>query len=715
MNPVLPKPLTRRSRLLTTALASGLALALAACGDGTSAPEVEDAAQAPAGMTDEGGYSTSNTAEADGPELGTFGIETDDMNPAVDPGDDFYAYVNGRWLDTFEIPAERSAYTRFSVLSERNEERIRTIIEDAAASNASAGSVEQKIGDAFNAFMDQEAIEAAGLGPVQAEFDVIDGIESRDEAALAYANPEIAAGGLFGLYVSVDAKDPDQYTVYLGQSGLGMPDRDYYLADRFADKAEAYRGYLMDMLAMAGVENPEEAAEEVYTFERRIAEVHWDRAKRRNRDLTYNPYTLEAMADEMPGVPWTDMLAELGVPADQEIIVQHPDAVEGIADIFAETDLETIKNQMRIAVLRDYASVLPSEIDDRVFAFYGTELSGQPQQRERWKRGVSSVSRSLGEAVGKVYVERHFPADSKAQMEELVANLRVAFAERLENLDWMSEDTKREAKAKLDAFTPKIGYPEEWEDYAGVEISEDDPVGNMRRIRVFETEDNFSQLGEPIDEKEWGMTPQTVNAYYSPTRNEIVFPAAILQAPFFDPEADPAVNYGAIGAVIGHEIGHGFDDQGRKSDGTGALRDWWTAQDAERFDEKAAKLGDQYATYEPVPGYAINPELTMGENIGDLGGLSMAYSAYRLSLGDEEAPVIDGFTGDQRFFMAWAQVWKSLYREEALKQQVATDSHSNGKYRVNGVVRNMDPWYQAFEVTQEDDLYLPPEERVSIW
>jgi predicted metalloendopeptidase len=696
--------------LLTTALMGAAALSLAACNDAGDANE--DAAGA---ELVQGEQVDRGEVMADGPELGEFGIETADMQADVDPGDDFYQYVNGMWLDTFEIPAERSSYNSFTRLFERSEERIRTIIEEAAEADAEQGSVEQKIGDFFAAYMDTDAIEAAGLAPVEDELNMYREAATHEDIAHLMVEPALASRAPFGVGVSIDAKQPDRYSVYVGQSGLGMPDRDYYLDEKFADEAEAYQAYLTTLLEAANVENAEEAAEEVYALEKAIAEVHWTRAERRDRDKTYNKFTLNELEEAAGGMPWSMMMSELGIEGQDYYVVSTPSAIEGAAEIFRDTPVETWRNYLIAGALNSYSSVLPSAIDDASFAFYGTTLSGTPEQRPRWKRGVSAVNGSLGEAVGKVYVERYFPEESKRQMDELVANLRVAFAERLQNLDWMGAETKAEAQAKLDAFTPKIGYPEKWTDYSDLEVSPNNPVANVRAARLFNHEENFAKLGQPIDREEWFMTPQTVNAYYSSTRNEIVFPAAILQAPFFDPEADLAVNYGGIGAVIGHEIGHGFDDQGRKSDGTGALRDWWTEEDAARFEEKTEVLGEQYATYEPVEGFFINPDLTMGENIGDLGGLSMAYHAYKLATEGQDVPVIDGFTGDQRFFMAWAQVWKGLYREEALKQQVATDSHSNGKFRVNGVVRNMDPWYEAFNVEPEDELYLPEEERVSIW
>ncbi|NRA29142.1 MAG: M13 family metallopeptidase [Parvularculaceae bacterium] len=686
-------------RLLAgTALVS--CLALAACGQqGGETPSADTEVTAATGAA---------------PELGTFGIEIGDMDTDVRPGDDFNAYVNGGWLGRFEIPAERSSYTRFTALAERSEKRIRTIIEESAAAESKDGSLEQKIGDTFAAFMDTDAIEKAGLAPVAEELAMYDELQSHDEAALTVLSPMSGASFPLGIYVSIDAKQPDTHTVYMTQSGLGMPNRSYYLDEKFAEKAEAYKAFMAQMFGFMDIADPKGLAEDVYAFETKIAEVHWTPAERRDRDKTYNPTTIGALNDEKPGLPWDQMAAYYGLDADQKVVVREPSATTEAARIFAETDLEVIKAYLKFHALDSYSNVLPKEIDEASFGFYGKALRGQPEQRARWQRGVSAVNGSLGEAVGQVYVARHFPSASKDQMEDLVANLREAFAGRLEQLEWMSDETKTEAKKKLDAFFPKIGYPDEWTDYSALEVT-DNPVENIRAARKFGSDENWAKLGQPIDRGEWGMTPQTVNAYYSSTRNEIVFPAAILQAPFFDPNADPAVNYGGIGAVIGHEIGHGFDDQGRKSDGSGALRDWWQAEDAERFKAKTDALGAQYATYSPTPGFYIDPQLTMGENIGDLGGLSMAYSAYRLSLGGKEAPIIDGFTGDQRFFMAWAQVWKSLYRTAALEQQVASDPHSNAKFRINGVVRNMDPWYTAFNVEADDELFLPPEERVSIW
>ena len=678
-------------------------LALAACGQG------------PAGEAQRDPTGREAAAQPAAPELGDWGIEIADIDESVRPGDDFYRHINGKWLDSFEIPEEYSSYGSFTVLFERSEARVRGIIEDAAGGDTAPGSVEQKIGDFFASFTDVDAIEAAGLDPLAEDLAFIEGLQTHEDVARAMSRPDLGVGGFLGGWVDIDSKQIDRYVVYLTQAGLGMPNRNYYIEEKFADKRPKYQAYIAEMLTLSGVEDAATQAQAIYGLEARMAEAHWEPAKRRNRDLTYNLKTLDDLAAFAPGAPWAAMFDASGLGDQNEFVLREDDALQSLAAIFAETPVETWRAYLRYHLLRANAAILPAAYDEATFAFFGTELRGTPKQRERWKRGVAAVNGSLGEAVGEVYVERYFPPASKAQMEELVVNLRRALDERLDTLPWMGEATKQEAHVKLGKFTPKIGYPEKWQDYSDFEVVRGDAYGNAKRARAFGWRDQISKLGGPIDKTEWFMNPQRVNAYYSPNRNEIVFPAAILQAPFFDPNADPAVNYGGIGAVIGHEIGHGFDDQGRKSDGDGVLRDWWTEADAANFKKLTDALGAQYATYEPIEGFPLNPALSMGENIGDLGGLAMAYHAYKLSLNGEEAPILDGFTGDQRFFMAWAQVWKRQVREEALKNQIATGPHSPARYRVNGVVRNMDAWYDAFGVEEGDDLYLPPEERVQIW
>ena len=545
---------------------------------------------------------------------------------------------------------------------------------------------------------------------------VIDAIETHEDVASLFANVDIASESPIAGWVDVDSKNPDQYIFFITQSGLGMPNRDFYLQEKFADKQQAYKEFLATMLSLAGAKDEvEDRANAIYALEEKMATVHWEPKKRRQRDLTYNLFTLDELATYAPEFPWAMMMEQMGLGQEKAFVVREDSAIQGLAKIFRDTPVDVWKDYLKVHYLAAYSAVLPSAVDEADFAFYGKALSGQPEQRKRWKRGVSAVNGALGEAVGQVYVEKYFPPESKEKMDDLVANLKKAFLVRLEANQWMSDETKEEARAKLAGFTTKIGYPDEWKDYSTLEVRPGDAFGNMKRANRWQWDDMISKLGGPIDRTEWFMTPQTVNAYYEPSRNEIVFPAAILQPPFFDPNADPAVNYGGIGAVIGHEISHGFDDQGRKSDGTGTLRDWWTKGDSERFDALAAKLGAQYAKFSPIEGFSVDPELTMGENIGDLGGLNMAYEAYKISLNGEEAPVLDGYSGDQRFFMAWGQVWKRKYRPDELKRRLSTDPHSPSEYRSNGIVRNMDAWYEAFDVQEGDALYIAPEDRVTIW
>ncbi len=683
--------------LLTAALAAPT-LIIAGCGrkDTQSASSVEEPA-----------------ANPDGPEIGTFGLAVKDIDAGVAPGDDFYAYVNGDWLKSFKIPEEYSSYGSFTVLAERSEERLKAIIEGLSAS--AAGGDARRVRDFYQSYLDTAAIEAKGLAPLAEDLAAIDALATPDDLARHFADPALRARTPISFIISTDLKRPDRYALYAGQSGLGMPNRDYYLEQKFADKQVKYQAHVETMLQLAGHQDPAGAASRIFALELEMARVHWEPAKRRNRDLMYNLKTIDELQSFAPGAPWRTMLASAGLGDRTEIVVREDDAVAKLAAMIAATPIETWREYLKFHLLNANADVLPAAFDAANFAFYGTELRGTPKQKERWKRAVAAVDASLGEAVGKLYVEKHFPPQSKALMEELVANLRKALDERIGTLAWMSDDTRAAARDKLSKFTPKIGYPEAWREYAALDVRAGDAYGNAKRSQAFEWAFEVARIDEPVDRKEWGMTPQTVNAYYNPPLNEIVFPAAILQAPFFDPKADPAVNYGAIGAVIGHEIGHGFDDQGRKSDGDGVLRDWWKAEDVAAFQKLADKIGAQYSAYEPIPGFAVNPTLTMGENIGDIGGLAMAYHAWKLSLNGAEAPVIDGLTGDQRFFLAWGQVWKRAVRDEQLKNQIATDPHSPARYRVNGVVRNMDEWYEAFGVTKEHELWLAPEARVEIW
>ena len=660
------------------------------------------------------------------------------MKADVNPGDDFFAYVNGLWLDTFEIPSDRTRYSSFTLLAEKSEQRVRKIIEELAAAKPDPATLEGKVATIYNAYLDTDAIEAKGLTPAQPYLDRIKAIETREDLANVFA-----ANGFttpVGGWVDVDSKQTDQYIFYMTQTGLGMGDRDYYLVDndKNTELRAAYKAMLASLLETAGYADGAAAADKVIALETEIAKAHWDRAVGRNRNLTYNKVSrdeLVAMGGDFPTAalidgfglgdqanfvirqvtPTAEEVAENGLDAEQLAKVSGG-GVPGLLKVMQTAPMDQWKAYLAAHLLIDTSDVLPASIDNTVFEFYGKTLSGLEEQRERWKRGVDTVENSVGEAVGKVYAERYFPAENKAAMDKLVANLRTALGENLETIAWMGAETKAEAEAKLNQFTPKIGYPEKFETYDSLVVG-NDAFANQMAVNDWAYKDMLSHLGQPIDRTEWGMLPQTVNAYYSPNRNEIVFPAAILQPPFFNLSADPVVNYGAIGAVIGHEIGHGFDDQGSKSDGTGMLRNWWTAEDEANFKAKTGALVAQYNAFCPYDDgeTCVNGALTLGENIGDLGGLSMAYKAYHLSLNGKEDKVIDGLTGDQRFFMSYAQVWRSKNREEAMRRQMLTDPHSPPQYRVNGIVRNFDEWYEAFGITPDNELYLPPEQRIRIW
>jgi putative endopeptidase len=648
------------------------------------------------------------------PELGTFGVDFTAMDKTVDPGTDFFRYVNGGWLATFEMPEDKSRYGVFDLLRDRSEAQVRVIIEETAASNPAPGMLEAKIANIYNAYMNTDAIEAAGLAPAQPYLDRINAATSFADIAKLFGS--VGYNTPVGGFVSIDAKQPDRYVFYIGQSGLGLPDRDYYLKDEsnFPEARTRYVALLTQMLTAANHPTPDKAAADILALETKFAELHWDRTKSRNRDLTHNPVTQEELLALAPDFPWAEMLKAVGVDGERELVLRQNDAVAGLMQLAAQTPVETWKAWLTARFLINNSDVLPKVYDEAVFDLFGKFLNGQPAQRERWKRAVSAVEGAVGEAVGKIYVERHFPPDAKVAMDELVKNVKASFAARIDTLEWMSEETKVEARAKLANFKTKIGYPEAFETYDSLVVGTN-ALDNAMAIAQWGLEDNIAKLGQPIDRTEWGMTPQTVNAYYSPTLNEIVFPAAILQPPFFDPKADPAVNYGGIGGVIGHEIGHGFDDQGSKSDGTGLLRNWWSESDKTAFEGRTGALAAQFDAFCPLEDRCVNGKLGLGENIGDLGGLSVALEAYRRSLGGKEAPVIDGFTGEQRFFMGWAQVWRVFYREEALRQQLIRGPHSPGEFRVKGPLRNMDAWYEAFGVGPEDPMYLPKEERVSIW
>jgi putative endopeptidase len=679
---------------------------------------------------------------ADDPAIaawGDFGIQTEWMKQDVRPGDDFDSFVNGKWVESVDLPADRTRWGSFDELRELSETRMRGIMESLIASNPAPGTDAARVAAAYSAFVDTAAIDAAGLAPARPYLDRIFAARTPEDLARLFASPGYASP--IGVYVDADAKQSDIYALHASVAGLGLPDRDYYLKqdERSKDIRAKYTEYLGFILGKAGYADPASAAKAVLSLETSIAQADWDRAAARNRDLTYNKLSiseLEAMGsgglvrtfmDTLGAGNASYVIASEIAPSDEELKEAKIDAAQAGA-LFGGGLPAAVKliDTAPVAVwqawlaahfLSDHAAVLPSDIDDARFAFYGKTLTGQPEQRARWKRGISAVESMAGELIGKIYAEKYYPPENKAAMDELVANLRKAMAHNLQDLSWMGAETRKEAEAKLDAFTPKIGAPDTFKEYEGLTFKADNPLGNMMAAGKWHNDFEMNRIGKPVDRAEWFMLPETVNAYYNPSFNEIVFPAAILQPPFFNVSADPAVNYGAIGGVIGHEMGHGFDDQGAKADGTGNLRNWWTAEDKANFQKLQDKLEAQYNAFCPFDEgkTCVNGKLTMGENIGDLGGLSLAYRAYKLSLDGKEAPVIDGYTGDQRFFMAWAQVWRSKMREAQARQYLVTDPHSPPHYRVNGIVRNFDEWYKAFDVKPGDKLYLPPAQRVRIW
>lgn len=652
--------------------------------------------------------------------IGEWGFDMEGMDRSVNPGDDFFRYANGAWLEATSIPDDRSNYGMFTELAIEAEEHVKDIILTLAGENAAQGSIQQKVGDLYGSWMDTETIENLGLAPVQPYLDEIAAARSHDDINALFAT--IYHQSPYGVGIIPDPADTTRYTVFVGQAGLGLPDRDYYLDlenENYGRYREAYVAFIAQMFELAGIEGGADKAQAIMDLETRLAEVHWTQARSRNIQEIYNPMPMEQLVELAPQLNFEASMDQLGLSGVATYLVAQPSAVEGAATIFAETPVAVWQDYMTFHFLQSNAGRLPEAFDAANFEFFGRTLNGTPDQRPRDLRGVNMVGGQLGEAVGQVYVERHFPASSKEAMQGLVANLVTAFEGRLNNLEWMDDETRANALRKLGTFEPRIGYPDEWTDYSALEIQSDDLFGNMMRLTEFNWNQQVEDLAGPVDRMAWPYPPQTVNASYNPLMNQITFPAGILQAPFFDPHADAAINYGAIGAVIGHEIGHGFDDQGREFDYDGSIRNWWTTETNARFMERAGRLGAQYSSYSPIEGMFVNGEFTMGENIGDLGGVQMAYTAYRnhveATYESGEAPVIDGFTGDQRFFLAWAQVWRRLYREDNLIARLTTDPHSPSQYRTNGVVRNLDAWYEAFNITEDHELYLPPEERVKIW
>lgn len=659
----------------------------------------------------------SATGEDGKPQIGPWGVDLRGMDLSVKPGDDFFRYGGGTWLKETPIPADRTSWGPFFMLRAKAESDVRILVEELAHTDHEPGSTAQKIADFYRSYSDESAIEAAGLTPVVPDLAAIAAAHSPEDVARLMSRPDLAIRGPLAIEIWPDDRDPDRYSVNISQSGLGLPDRDYYLKDdsKFREIRDDYRTYIARLLTLAAYEDADRWADEILGLETAIAKLHWPANKRGDRILTYNPKSraeLEALA---PDYPWQAVLSTRGITAQDLFGAKQPDAINTLASLFRTTPVATWRAYMTFHYLDRMADLLPAAFDDLACDFNGRRLSGQPAKRARWRRAITAVNGALGEAVGRLYVDRYFPPESKAQMAVLVENLRSAYGARIAGLSWMSDETKQAALLKLARLRIKIGYPDRWRDYATLEINAHDPVGNRQRAAAWEWRRKAARLGGPVDRDEWGMTPQTVNAYYNAFFNEIVFPAAILQPPYFDPAADSAVNYGGIGGVIGHEMSHGFDDQGSRSDENGRLRNWWQAQDAAHFQDLAARLAQQYGQYQPLPGMKLDGTLTLAENIGDNGGLSIALAAYRRSLAGKEPPKLDGFTGDQRFFLSWAQSYRENIRNDALRADLTSDPHSPAEFRVNGVVRNMEDWYRAFGVQPGDKLFLAEPDRVQIW
>ncbi|MAO31050.1 MAG: peptidase M13 [Alteromonas sp.] len=668
-------------------------------------------------VADKAAMMDAQNAELNQAELGSFGVDLSARNEAIKPGDEFFMYASGTWYDNYELPADKTRYGAFTALAERSEERVKNIV-DGLLEKETLNDEEKLVHDFFVSYMDTDAINEKGLSPISDVLTTIGNISTQKDLTEVFGNAWLTgASSPINSGMWYNRLDPNEYQLSVGVGGLGLPDRDYYLSDdeRFVKIREAYEAHIAQMLGFAKVENPEEKAAEILALETEIANVQWPREKRRDRDLTLNQIERAKLSDDYPNFDWDTYFAQTGYKVP-ELNISQPEPVKAVIEIINDTALDKWKSYLTYHTIKNNAGLLSEDIYLANFDFYGTTLSGQQEPRPRWKRAVSQMSgtQSLGFAIGKIYVNEYFPESSKTQMAELVENLRTALGQRIDNLDWMSEETKVNAKEKLMAFRPKIGYPDTWQSFEGLTIESDDLIGNVRNLREFFHQQSIEKELEKTDRERWGMTPQQVNAYYNSSFNEIVFPAAILQPPFFDPNADPAVNYGAIGAVIGHEMGHGFDDQGSKSDANGIQRNWWTDADRAAFEAKADKLAAQYSQYEPIEGNFVNGRNSLGENIGDVGGLAMAYHAYKLSLDGKEAPVIDGLTGDQRFFLAWAQVWREKRTEQSMLNQLRAGTHAPGRFRAQAP-RNHDAWYEAFDVQPGDELYLAPEERVRIW
>ena len=656
--------------------------------------------------------------------FGAWGVDLTGMDKSVKPGDDFFDYANGTWYKTAVIPPDRTATGSFPNLTILSEQRMTEIVKGLETKSQPTAE-EKKIRDLYDAYTDTAAIEKSGLTPAQKDLAAIAAIKTLDDVARAMGNPAVPVEGPFAVGIAADPKEPTRYVATVTQSGLGMPNRDYYLKDdtALATIRDAYRKYLATMLTLAGdqnAQNPAARADSVFELETAIAGDQWTAVESRDADRTYNPMTAAKLASSAPGFPWTTFLTAKGLSAkgpngDRLLIVRQNTAVPKLAALFAVTPVPVWRDYLTVHYLHTMAAYLPKAFDDADFDFFGKALGGQKAQLPRETRAVHLIDQRLGHPLGRIYVAKYFPPESKAKVEALVANLLKAYDTDIRKISWMTDATKAKALDKLHHFTPHVGYPETWRDFSGLTIARADLLGDIERSDAFEWHYRLDRIDRPVDRNEWNMTPPTVNAYYTPTLNSIFFPAAILQPPFFDPNADDAVNYGGIGAVMGHEIGHGFDDQGSKYSGVGKLESWWTDQDRKAFEERVAALGAQYDSYEGVPGLHVNGKLTMGENIGDLSGLAISLQAYHYSLNGKAAPVIDGYTGDQRYFLGFAQIWRSKSSVASIRRQVLSNPHSPSHWRVVGPTRNVDAWYDTFNVKPGDKYYLPPDKRVQLW
>ncbi|MBI1213556.1 MAG: peptidase M13 [Alphaproteobacteria bacterium] len=675
------------------------------------------------------GVPATQADESGKPMYGRWGFDAAGGDPSVKPGDDFFRYANGHWLDTTQIPSDKAAYSLRLQMSDRIEERLHQMMEGAAAhTEHRPETLEGKVGAFYKSFMDEKRIESLGGDPIETELDDVRDATTREAlAGLMGRWTTNFEGTLFGTYIDVDLKDPSKYAVYLGQAGVGLPDRDYYLSAEFAGTKAKYQDHIAAVLNLIDWPEADARAADIVAYEARLAEVSWTKVQERDLNAVYNPMTIAALKKLAPGFAWDAWLKSAGLSGVRRVIVNEKSAFPKLAKIFSETSIVTLQAWQAYNIADNASPYLSRAFADEYFEMHDKTLSGQPSQQARWKRGVHAVSggdalagersNSFGNlqwAVGQLYTAKYFPASSKAKIEELVDNLKAAYRARIQALDWMGRATKKEALKKLDTYVIKVGYPDKPRDYSNVVVTDDDLIGNVQRAAAADWAFYVGRLNGPVDRQDWIMTPQTNDAYNGSLR-DIVFPAGILQPPIFDPNADPAINYGAAGAIIGHELTHGFDDQGRKIDAAGALRDWWTAKDAKTFEARAKVLGAQYSQYEPLPGVHINGQLTMGENIADLGGVTLALAAYRASLHGKPAPVIDGLTGDQRVFLGWAQAWRGKLRDDALRRQAVSDPHSARNFRVIGPVRNIDAWYDAFDVKPGDKYYLSPADRVRIW